>query len=177
MRRLSQEQRERHSARERARRQQFTPEQRAAASEYSRLYRLHRRMTDAAHLTGARQQTRAQYQKHRDVRLETTRERGYQLRIACLRAYGGTVPCCGCCGEHNLEFLTLDHINDRRNDAGVRVGGDRVGQSLYAWLRRMNFPLGFRVLCYNCNCSRGARGYCPHELLIDARVEEAQPWL
>jgi hypothetical protein len=30
-------------------------------------------------------------------------------------------------------------------------------------LRRDNYPDGYRVLCANCNFSRGIHGYCPHE--------------
>jgi predicted transcriptional regulator len=34
---------------------------------------------------------------------------------------------------------------------------------MYNWLKNHNFPSGFRVLCYNCNSSIGAWGYCPHK--------------
>jgi hypothetical protein len=38
-------------------------------------------------------------------------------------------------------------------------------------LIRHDFPPGFRLLCFNCNCVRGQRGYCPHE---DLTPEEKQ---
>ena len=33
---------------------------------------------------------------------------------------------------------------------------------LYKILRARGFPLGYRVLCHNCNLARGFYGYCPH---------------
>lgn len=153
------------------RRRQFTPEQKAAALTHQKLYLQHRRLIDAEYLAKVRAVGRAQYAKHRGKRVEAMREKGWQTRLRCLQAYGGVDPFCGCCGVSTLEFLTLDHIDDRKNDGGVRVGGDRVGQTLYAWLVRTHVPRGFRVLCFNCNCSRGARGYCPHELALDEQIE------
>jgi len=155
----------------RARRRAFTPEQKAAAPAHQKLYLQHRRDTDAEYLAKTRATTRVQYAKHRAKRITAMQEKHWRTRVQCLQAYGGADPFCGCCGESTLEFLTLDHIDDRKNDGGVRVGGDRVGQVLYAWLIRMNFPRGFRVLCYNCNCARGARGYCPHELRLEEEIE------
>ena len=29
--------------------------------------------------------------------------------------------------------------------------------------QRNNYPVGFRVLCWNCNCSIGMYGECPHQ--------------
>jgi hypothetical protein len=74
-----------------------------------------------------------------------------------LEAYGG--PVCRCCGEHRLEFLSIDHINGVRlpNDPGVG------GHPLYRWLKKNKYPKGFRVLCMNCNFALGHAGYCPHE--------------
>ena len=157
--------------RERLRRQRFTPAQKAAASEHSRLYMQHRRLTDEAYRTWVRTNTLRLYHKHREKRIATMRERQRISRLRCLQAYSAPPPFCGCCGETHLEFLTLDHLVDKRVDGGVRVGGDRQGQSLYTWLIRMNFPVGFRVLCFNCNCSRGTLGYCPHEVELDGAVE------
>ena len=44
------------------------------------------------------------------------------VRLLALYAYGGDVPRCACCGETQLAFLTLDHIdNDGR--LGLAGGG------------------------------------------------------
>lgn len=70
-----------------------------------------------------------------------------------LKAYGGV---CTCCGELSIEFLSIDHI-------GGYVGtGPRKGSALYRWLKHYNFPVGFRILCMNCNFCLGHHGYCPH---------------
>ena len=154
---------ERKRERERQRRARFTPEQKAAAHEHNRLYMQHRRLTDVAYLTKKRETVKKQYAKHRTRRVAEMREKLWQTRLRCLRAYSPEKLACACCGEDIIEFLTLDHLQDRKRDGGVRVGGDRGGQVLFSWLIRMNFPPGFQVLCYNCNCTKSARGQCPHE--------------
>ena len=79
-----------------------------------------------------------------------------QCRLEAIARYGGK---CSCCGETALEFLAMDHIDG---------GGSRHRRSLqwhlYEWLKRQGFPPGFRVLCHNCNLSRGYYGFCPHEI-------------
>lgn len=79
------------------------------------------------------------------------------LRMQALVAYSGDSPKCQCqgCNESNIEFLTIDHIG-----GGGRK--HRLETNVYRWLRKNNFPPGFRVLCMNCNFSRGRYGYCPH---------------
>jgi hypothetical protein len=86
-----------------------------------------------------------------------------QLRLTALQYYSHSeTPFCACpgCGESRFEFLTIDHINGNGNKHRKITGR---GSHFYLWLARNNFPDGFRVLCYNCNCSRGHLGYCPHE--------------
>lgn len=75
----------------------------------------------------------------------------------CMNAYGGK---CVCCGESELTFLTIDHINGTSLKKNQSY---RLGTSLYKWLRRNNYPRdNFRILCCNCNYSCGFFGYCPH---------------
>lgn len=69
---------------------------------------------------------------------------------------------CQCCGEHRIEFLTIDHINGdgaehRRNSPA------KGGRSTYLWLRRNDYPSGYQVLCFNCNIAKGSSGECPHQ--------------
>jgi hypothetical protein len=82
-------------------------------------------------------------------------------RIKVLMHYSGGKMECACCGNKNLEFLCIDHINGggslQRNSAKYRYG------SLYDYLLRLGLPEGFRVLCHNCNLSLGFYGYCPHQ--------------
>jgi hypothetical protein len=81
-------------------------------------------------------------------------------------------PCCNCCGEFEMEFLTLDHIAGKKQMDSepelVKLGYSSKfnGDGLWLWIKRNNFPEGFQVLCQNCNFAKGKRGNnntCPHE--------------
>jgi hypothetical protein len=86
-----------------------------------------------------------------------------RLRIEVLARYSKGFPACECCGEKNIEFLTVDHIGGSGNVHRRQIGEG----ALYGWLRKNKFPDGFRVLCMNCNWSIGIRGYCPHSAQVD----------
>jgi len=79
---------------------------------------------------------------------------------------------CACCGETRIEFLSIDHVkgggNKHRRDAKLTNSTD-----LYLWIIRHGFPDDFRVLCYNCNCSLGFFGYCPHNKEPEYGIEPA----
>lgn len=77
-------------------------------------------------------------------------------------AYYGTY--CVCCGEQNIDFLTIDHIT---NDGGYHRR--KVGNGLYRWLVKNNFPAGFQVLCMQCNSSKSRHGQCIHQYLNHTR--------
>ncbi len=85
----------------------------------------------------------------------------WNLKMDCLRIYGGNPPKCACCGEKEPKFLSLDHKKGGGNKHRKKVG---ASTQFYCWLRKNNFPkkLGLRVLCYNCNMSSGFFGKCPH---------------
>jgi len=71
---------------------------------------------------------------------------------------------CVCCGETNINILTIDHINGHGNKHRIQTGCG-TGVKFYRWLRDNNFPSEFRVLCCNCNDGRRVNGgVCPHEL-------------
>jgi hypothetical protein len=80
-----------------------------------------------------------------------------RVRLLVFAAYGGK---CACCGEGTYEFLTIDHVNGGGRRHREEIGGS--GSSIYSWLRKNNFPAGFRVLCMNCNFAAGKFGGCPH---------------
>ncbi len=85
-------------------------------------------------------------------------------RILVLIHYSEGKLECKCCGEKNIEFLQLDHKNGDGAEHRKKLGGCR-GSSMYRWVIRNNYPNMFRVLCVNCNFSKGAYGYCPHRNL------------
>lgn len=72
------------------------------------------------------------------------------------------LPKCACCGESNFGLLTLDHVFGVKHNsyAPIRYRG---GNTLYRELIRLDHPVGFRVLCFNCNHSYGHYGACPHK--------------
>lgn len=63
---------------------------------------------------------------------------------------------CNCCGETNILFLTIDHINGRKEEK-------RQSLYLWRWLKKNNYPEGYQLLCYNCNCAKSdfKRKFCP----------------
>lgn len=82
-------------------------------------------------------------------------------RLLVLIHYGGNPPKCACCGESELDFLTVDHIYG--GGSKIRRETKMYGSSFYRWLIENNFPEGYRVLCCNCNwgCRRN-NGVCSH---------------
>ncbi len=73
-------------------------------------------------------------------------------KIEVMDAYGG--PICVGCGLDEVLILQMDHINGGGHKHAKEIGGRG---KIYQWLRKNNFPPGFRVLCPNCN-TRAARG-------------------
>lgn len=95
----------------------------------------------------------------RKRQLEDKRRARLRLKVVVIGHYGGR---CRCCKETQLLFLTIDHIN------GGGLAHKRElrnkGMHLYGWLVKNNYPFGFQVLCFNCNCGRSLNGgICPHK--------------
>jgi hypothetical protein len=66
---------------------------------------------------------------------------------------------CACCGESNILFLSIDHIN-----GGGTKHRQEIGRTpIYRWLIKNNFPEGYQTLCMNCNCAKAWWGKCPHQ--------------
>jgi hypothetical protein len=90
------------------------------------------------------------------------RNKRIRLKIAAFNAYGG--PACACCGEREIGFLTIDHINGDGNIHRKQMGNTIRGDMIYSWLKARVYPPGFQVLCFNCNCGKNSNyGTCPHK--------------
>lgn len=88
-----------------------------------------------------------------------------RIRFLVLQHYSTLIPFCNCCGEKELKFLSIDHINGGGNQHRKKLGyKDGKGGNIYHWLNRNNFPEGFQVLCHNCNMAKGFYGMCPHRV-------------
>lgn len=106
---------------------------------------------------------------------ESMRKTHWNLKVEVIQHYGG-ICSCPPCGEKNIKFLTIDHpLNDGfkyRNMVGSNR--QRSGDNLYRWLKRHNYPKGFRVQCYNCNCGRQNNSenptVCPHMENVKSNV-------
>jgi hypothetical protein len=96
-----------------------------------------------------------------DAARASDRNRNASLKLRTIKAYGGK---CACCKELDLRFLTIDHIGGGGNKHRATLGSRPGGIALYCWLQRNNYPKGFQVLCWQCNCGRSINnGVCPHK--------------
>ncbi len=57
---------------------------------------------------------------------------------------------CAVCGE--TDNLSIDHINGNGAKHREELGFNNSYQ-FYSWLKRNNYPAGYRVLCGSCNSS------------------------
>lgn len=109
----------------------------------------------------AKQGYNRQYRaKNREAILKQSREARYQLRLTALVYYSkGDTPECTCCGETEIKFLAIDHI-----DGGGTIHR-KATKSKYMmhWLKTQGYPDGFQTLCHNCNMAKGFYGVCPHK--------------
>ncbi len=100
---------------------------------------------------------------------ESNRQWARKLRLEILNAYGHR---CACCGETIAEFLALDHPN---NDGASHRAAVGEGTKIYMDVKRRGFPPEFRLLCHNCNQSRGYYGYCPHDNKVTVPIRTEVP--
>jgi hypothetical protein len=95
------------------------------------------------------------------VRVKVLRQRSSRaFKMEVMRHYGGCV--CACCGETELSFLTLDHINGN-GKADRKSLGVLSGAMFYRAIRRLGYPAGLQVLCANCHLSKTVLGQCIHK--------------
>ena len=81
------------------------------------------------------------------------------LKHTVIEKYGGK---CSCCGENQILFLTIDHIN---NDGNVERDNMKNYNTLsfYMKLKREEIRDDIQVLCFNCNLGKSINnGICPH---------------
>lgn len=99
------------------------------------------------------------YSKNRKDRIHLYNKK---VRQKAVNKYGGK---CVCCGETELYFLTIDHINndgamERKSYSDKNAGG---GTGFFLELIREELRDDLQILCYNCNMGRYINGgICPH---------------
>ena len=85
-----------------------------------------------------------------------------KLKHEVYEHYSKGKPKCNCCGEDaSIDFLCIDHKAGRKDKKGNV--DTRRGSTMYAWLKRNNFPSGYQVLCWNCNATKFVYTTCPHQ--------------
>ncbi len=117
-------------------------------TSFCRKFRRRNRVTDQRHAVCRSCQEAA----------STSPTRYKKIRLRVLAALGDR---CACCGESAPEFLTIDHIGNtgasHRRDVGA------TPRQVYLAIESEGFPPDkYQLLCFNCNCSIGSKGYCPH---------------
>jgi len=126
------------------------PEYRAKMWAYQRDYRKRRRETDPEYA-----------QKTKEWSLQGNRRKTKHRLEQLFAIYGNK---CVCCGEGNLQFLTLDHINndgnlDRANHKNDRTHRTQMNAILHPDRSR------YQILCFNCNLGKVRnKGVCPHKI-------------
>ena len=99
------------------------------------------------------------YDRNRDKYNESSRRYNQKLRDDCFAGYGNK---CACCGESEVLFLTLDHVN-RNGAEEKRALGHTSNLQTYRHAIQNGFPDDYQLLCWNCNCGRERNnGICPH---------------
>ncbi|MEK6897602.1 MAG: hypothetical protein AABW93_03675 [Nanoarchaeota archaeon] len=102
-----------------------------------------------------KERVRKYHALHPEVQREAGKRKRLRLRMGALEAYGMK---CACCGESELKFLSIDHINGGGGKHRRKLKGH-----FYQWLKVNKYPVGFQTLCHNCNQAKGYYGQCPHK--------------
>lgn len=113
---------------------------------------------------------------HLAIVCESVKANARRYRGQVLEHYGRRCSCPGC-GEDNEAFLTVDHVDGGGTQHRAKLGGSST--AVCRWIVKNNFPAGFRLLCYNCNCGRQRNGgICPHELrsAVTENKESEMSW-
>lgn len=108
-----------------------------------------------------RQKRQEWAKKNPDRIKELARKHRQKVRLKCLEAYSDKDIMCRCCGEREISFLAIDHIENNGAES-KRKGEPKGGVGFFTFLIRNNFPKGFQVLCHNCNMAKSLYGSCPH---------------
>lgn len=107
----------------------------------------------------------------KNIQLTRASEIRKERKIRIFKYYGGI---CSCCGESELMFLALDHIDGGGNEHRRVIGNNknnRCGSSstqFYKWVEKNNYPDFLQILCHNCNMGKHLNGgVCPHQTKSD----------
>jgi hypothetical protein len=115
---------------------------------------------------------------HKIEQLQRQKNYKNRLRMNALVHYSKSIsnshiPICACCGENSIiDFLCIDHIKGKKQMdfeyelIELGYSSEWNTTKLMIWLRDNKYPMGFQVLCHNCNFAKGMvknNCKCPHE--------------
>jgi hypothetical protein len=94
--------------------------------------------------------------KGSQYRYDKMRKWRLKLKQRAVNALGGK---CVCCGETELLFLTLDHVNE---DGGTHRKSDDRARSTKLWQQMLSGECNYemQVLCANCHLAKNGPGKC-----------------
>ena len=84
---------------------------------------------------------------------ELMRLRNFQNRFDAILHYSNGNMKCDLCPENDIDILCIDHVNHN----GAEHRKEMYNTRICDWLRRHNYPDGFRILCFNCNMKEEIR--------------------
>ena len=87
----------------------------------------------------------AEYKKYNALKARVER---LQVKAKVMRHYSPNLKCMRC-GISNIHVLSIDHIQGNGKQHRQNIG-NIGGFAFYRWLHRNKYPLGFQVLCMNC---------------------------
>ena len=108
------------------------------------------------------------YNENKKYILNRNKELGRIRKNTVFSYYSKKIIKCNCCQEDDINFLTMDHINGRKQHNHNRTFS---GDKLYKWLIENGYPSGFQVLCMNCNWAKREYGICPHKKIKSSQGE------
>lgn len=103
--------------------------------------------------------THEELEAHKAKINRDNQERRDEVRRKVYSHYGSA---CACCGETEICFLSIDHMD---NDGAEhrRANNLQTGEQFYRWIVRNDYPKNLQILCMNCNWGkRMNNGVCPH---------------
>jgi hypothetical protein len=103
-------------------------------------------------------------QENKEKIKERDKEYNQKMKELVYNHYSNGVIECACCGEKEIDFLSIDHIHNDGGKHRKKLGGSHA---IFRWAIKNNFSPIFQLLCMNCNFSKGKKGNnckCIHQI-------------
>lgn len=99
------------------------------------------------HLTEMRSKRLEYYHSHKAQLKQYQKQLRIQNKHDVIFHYSNGTMECKACSIRTFEILTLDHIFGNGNKHRKAINSI----SIWQWIKRMKYPKGYQILCYNCN--------------------------